>query len=103
MNRSPALPTATELALWRQREEELDRSGMRALVTGFGERLSAAIPRARAFASGLTADPPPAAIAVLGMGGSAVSGAPTAVSVKAPSHPLVFARGGTRLMSTGTT
>ena len=33
--------------------------------------------------------------------GSATSGAPTAASVNAPSHPLVFARGGMRLMSTG--
>lgn len=94
MNRSPALPTATELALWRQREEELDRSGMRALVTGFGERLSAAIPRARAFASGLTADPPPAAIAVLGMGGSAVSGDLVAAATESLRRlPLVTLRG----------
>ena len=35
--------------------------------------------------------------------GSAVSGAPTAASVNAPSHPLVLARGGVRLMSTGVT
>jgi hypothetical protein len=35
--------------------------------------------------------------------GSAVSGEPTAASVYAPSHPLVLARGRTRLMSTGTT
>ena len=35
--------------------------------------------------------------------GSATIGAPTAASVKAPSHPLVLARGGVRLMSTGTT
>ena len=32
--------------------------------------------------------------------GRATSGAPTAASVNAPSHPLVLARGGTRLMST---
>lgn len=74
MNRSPIQPTATELALWRQREEDLDRSGMRELVSGFGERLGAAIPGARAITSGLNDGPPPAAIALLGMGGSAVSG-----------------------------
>jgi glucose/mannose-6-phosphate isomerase len=72
--RSQALPTATELALWRQREGELDRSGMRAHVTGFGERLAAAVPVALEFASRLAVDPPPAAIAMLGMGGSAVGG-----------------------------
>ena len=38
-----------------------------------------------------------------GPSGSATSGAPTAASVNAPSHPLVLARGGIRLMSTGTT
>ena len=39
----------------------------------------------------------------LGPAGSAGCGvsAPTAASVNAPSHPLVLARGGTRLMSTG--
>ncbi|HYO47967.1 MAG TPA: SIS domain-containing protein [Gemmatimonadota bacterium] len=72
--RFPALPTATELALWRQREEELDCSGMRAHVAGFGRRLGIAVPAAREFASCLRADPAPVAIAVLGMGGSAVAG-----------------------------
>ena len=72
--RSPAMPTATELALWRQREGELDRSGMRAHVTAFGSRLTAALAPARAFARGLESDAAPAAIAVLGMGGSAVAG-----------------------------
>ena len=36
-------------------------------------------------------------------GGAAVRGAPTAASVNAPLHPLVFARGGIRLMSIGVT
>jgi glucose/mannose-6-phosphate isomerase len=72
--RSPALPTATEVALWRQREGELDRSGMRALIAGFGTRLQAALAPARDFARGLEPDPVPTAIAVLGMGGSAVAG-----------------------------
>ena len=35
--------------------------------------------------------------------GSATSGCPTAASVYAPSHPLVFARGGVRLKSIGVT
>lgn len=73
-SRFPALPTATELALWRQREEELDHSGMRAHVAGFGRRLGTAVPPAREFAAGLGTDTPPVAIAMLGMGGSAVAG-----------------------------
>ena len=36
-----------------------------------------------------------------GPAGSGTIGAPTAASVKAPSQPLVVARGGTRLMSIG--
>ncbi|HET6361047.1 MAG TPA: hypothetical protein VFH11_03215, partial [Gemmatimonadota bacterium] len=78
---SPALPTATELALWRQREGELDRSGMRAHVAGFGSRLEAALAPARAFARGLDPDPVPAAVAILGMGGSAIAGDLVAAAV----------------------
>lgn len=74
MNRPPPSPTATELALWRQREEELDRSGMRELVAGFGTRLADAVAPALEFAARLEAGPTPTAIAVLGMGGSAVGG-----------------------------
>ena len=79
--RSPVLPTATELALWRQREGELDRSGMRAHVAGFGARLEAAVAPARSFARGLDPDPAPAAVAVLGMGGSAAAGELVAAAV----------------------
>ena len=79
--RSPAMPTATELALWRQREGELDRSGMRAHVAAFGSRLGAALAPARTFARDLKPDPAPAAIAVLGMGGSAVAGDLVAAAV----------------------
>lgn len=72
--RSPILPTATELALWRQRQGELDRSGMRAHVAAFAPRLEVAVEPARAFAAALDPEPVPAAVAVLGMGGSAVAG-----------------------------
>lgn len=68
------MPTATELALWRQREGELDRAGMRDHVAAFGRRLAAGLAPARAFARGLQPDPAPMAIAVLGMGGSAAAG-----------------------------
>ena len=82
MTRPPALPTATELALWRQREGELDRSGMRAHVAAFGTRLTAALAPALEFAGRLEANPVPAAIAVLGMGGSAVAGDLVAAAVE---------------------
>jgi glucose/mannose-6-phosphate isomerase len=92
-SRFPALPTATELALWRQREEKLDRSGMRAHVASFGRRLGAAIPAAREFASGLGAGPAPFAIAVLGMGGSAVGGdLVAAATVSRRGLPLLTVR-----------
>lgn len=74
MNRPPVSPTATELALWRQREEELDRSGMRELVARFGARLGEGTAPAVALAERVDAGPTPSAIAVLGMGGSAVGG-----------------------------
>ncbi|HJU87195.1 MAG TPA: hypothetical protein VJ788_07515, partial [Gemmatimonadota bacterium] len=79
--RSSVLPTATELALWRQREAELDRSGMRAHVAAFGSRLEAALAPARDFAGRLEHGPVPSAIAVLGMGGSAVAGDLAAAAV----------------------
>lgn len=72
--RPSAQPTATELALWRQREGELDRSSMRAHVAAFGARLRAALGPAREFAGSLAAQPAPTALAVLGMGGSAIAG-----------------------------
>ena len=75
------MPTATELALWRQREGELDRSGMRGHVATFGSRLGAAVKPARDFARGLDPDPAPTGIAVLGMGGSAVAGDLVAAAV----------------------
>ncbi|HEY7472571.1 MAG TPA: SIS domain-containing protein [Gemmatimonadota bacterium] len=91
--RPPALPTATELALWRQREEDLDRSKMRALVADFGERLGAAIPGAREFAAGLGPQASPKAIAVLGMGGSAIGGDLVAAATESlRSVPLLIVR-----------
>lgn len=73
--RPPTSPTATELALWRQREEELDRSDMRGHIAGFGERLRAALSPALAFAAELErAETTPEAIVILGMGGSAIAG-----------------------------
>jgi glucose/mannose-6-phosphate isomerase len=67
-------PTATELALWRQREEELDLSGMRERIAGIGDRLTAAVPRALELAAETGDGATPSAIAVLGLGGSAVGG-----------------------------
>ena len=81
--RASAPPTATELALWRQREEELDRSLMRAHVAAFGERLRAAIPPALAFATDLAdTETTPEAIVILGMGGSAIAGDLVAAAVE---------------------
>ena len=73
--RPPAFPTATELALWRQREEQLDRSHMRAHVSAFGERLRAAVAPSLAFATALEhSEVTPEVVVILGMGGSAIAG-----------------------------
>ena len=94
MNRPPVPPTATELALWRQREEELDLSGMRELVAGFGERLAAAVGPALRFVGEIGDRARPSAIAVLGMGGSAVSGdLAAAVTESERTIPLAVVRG----------
>lgn len=94
MSRAPVLPTATELALWRQRDDELDGSGMRAHIAGFGHRLSAALPAAGELASALRAEPSPSAIVVLGMGGSAVAAdLVAAATAGARRVPLVTLRG----------
>lgn len=90
MNRPPVPPTATELALWRQREEELDLSGMRELVAGFGERLAAAVDPALRFVTGFGEAARPTAIAVLGMGGSAVGG-DLAAAVTEPESTIPLA------------
>lgn len=71
----PASPTATELALWRQREEELDGSDMRAHVAAFGARLRSAVSSAVSFAREIEhAHTTPETIVILGMGGSAIAG-----------------------------
>ena len=92
MSRAPVLPTATELALWRQREDELDGSGMRGHIAGFGRRLAAALPAAGELASALAGESAPSAIVVLGMGGSAVAAdmvaAATAEVRRVPLVPL---------------
>jgi glucose/mannose-6-phosphate isomerase len=94
MTRVPIRPTATEIALWRQREDELDSSGMRAHVVGFGRRLRAALPAAAEFASALGQGAPPSAIVVLGMGGSAVAAdLVAAATASTRSVPLVTLRG----------
>src|SRR5688500_20390666 len=87
------MPTATELALWRQREGELDRSGMRGHVAAFGSRLGAAVKPARDFARVLDPDPAPTGIAVPGIGGSAVAGVLVAAAVASCAQlPLATVR-----------
>ena len=86
---------------------------LRAGVSPWLKRMTAAAPAAWAFAILRAKLQPPRWISAIRPGtkpaksstppGSAVSGAPTAASVNAPSHPLVLARGGVRLMSMGVT
>jgi glucose/mannose-6-phosphate isomerase len=92
--RPPTTPTATELALWRQREDELDRADMRGRVAGFSPRLEAAIPPARALSRELEeAETTPEAIVVLGMGGSAIGGDLVAAALaRRGSLPIVTVR-----------
>ena len=86
---------------------------LRSGVLPWLKRITAAAPAAWAFATLRAKLHPPRWISAIRPAtkpaksltppGSAVSGAPTAASVNAPSHPLVFARGGVRLMSMGVT
>jgi glucose/mannose-6-phosphate isomerase len=94
MNKILVRPTATELALWRQREDELDRSGMRGHVAGFAARLAAAVRTAAEFVAALGDRPTPSAIIVLGMGGSAIAADLVAAATSSTrSVPLVTLRG----------
>ena len=91
----------------------LARTTLRAGVSPWLKRMTASAPAVWAFATLRAKLQPPRWISAIapsgkpakssGPAGSAVSGAPTAASANAPSHPLVLARGGVRLMSTGTT
>lgn len=94
--RPPASPTATELALWRQREEQLDRSDMRGHVSAFGERLRTAIPPSLEFATALEdSETTPEAIVILGMGGSAIAGDLVAAAlVSRGTVPVLTVRSG---------
>ncbi|CAN5153458.1 bifunctional phosphoglucose/phosphomannose isomerase [soil metagenome] len=68
-------PLAARIAEWRDREARLDGSGMRGRIAGLPDDLAEGGRRAAAFVTDLPAcDPPPTAIAVLGMGGSAIGG-----------------------------
>jgi len=60
---------------WEERESRIDPAGMRAFVAGFSDQLADAVERTAGFALDLSVSrDPPSAIAVLGMGGSAVGG-----------------------------
>ena len=80
---------------WRAREARLDASGMRARVAGFPDQLSSGVERGAAFAEALPdADPPPSAIVVLGMGGSAIGGdLVAAYTAERRRAPLLVHRG----------
>jgi len=68
-------PTSGSSERREERESRLDRAGMRALIAGFPDQLADAVERTAGFASDLSVSRgAPAAIAVLGMGGSAVGG-----------------------------
>lgn len=63
--------TPDELAAWRQHSAALDPRDMRGHIRGFPRQLAEAALRAAPFAAGLP-ERPPSAIAVLGLGGSAM-------------------------------
>lgn len=66
-------PSAERIAAWASREPVVDAGGMRRLVAAFPDHLAEGAGRAAAFAAGLPVpEPPPRALVVAGMGGSAI-------------------------------
>lgn len=79
---------------WRETEQQIDLSGMRGLISGFPDQLVEGIGRAAGFAPEWSGYEPPAAIAVLGMGGSAIAGdLVAAASEKDRRKPMITVRG----------
>lgn len=89
------IPSAESIAAWRAAEEALDPDGMRARIAGLPGQIGEAVERARPFAEGMqTSRAAPTAIAVLGMGGSAMAGDLVAAYTRdLRSRPLVAVRG----------
>ncbi|MDX1623295.1 MAG: bifunctional phosphoglucose/phosphomannose isomerase [Gemmatimonadota bacterium] len=86
--------TADRIERWREREAALDRGDMRGHVAGFPDQLARAIEAAAEFARELEAGKIPRAIAVVGMGGSAIGGDLVAAASEERRHlPLVVVRG----------
>ena len=61
----------SEIRAWRERAAELDPRDMRGHIARLPEQIAEAVERSAPFAAGLSGEPP-TAIAVLGMGGSAM-------------------------------
>lgn len=87
--------TEEKLAAWREREPSVDAGGMRSRIAGFPGQIDDAVERARGFAAGLPGrSEPPSAIAVLGMGGSAIGADLVRAYTRiARARPLVTIRG----------
>jgi glucose/mannose-6-phosphate isomerase len=90
-----ATVTAADVETWREREAEIDAQGMRAHIAGFPDQLAAGTDSAASFVESL--DVPtggPTAVAVAGMGGSAIGGDLVAASTADQrSLPLHVIRG----------
>lgn len=88
-------PSAESIAAWRAAEEALDPDGMRERIAGLPDQIGEAVERARPFAEGVEAPgATPTAIAVLGMGGSAMAGDLVAAYTRdRRARPLVVVRG----------
>ncbi|MDX1660393.1 MAG: SIS domain-containing protein [Gemmatimonadota bacterium] len=88
-------PSPESLEAWRERERSLDPRGMRAHVANLPKQIAEAVGPARAFATGIAAAAePPSAIAVVGMGGSAIGGDLVAACTRdRRARPLLTVRG----------
>lgn len=88
-------PSAESIAAWRAAEEALDPAGMRVRVAGLPGQIGEAVERAWPFAREVEASgAPPSAVAVLGMGGSAMAADLVAAYTRdRRTRPLVAVRG----------
>lgn len=85
---------AERIAGWRARAEALDSGDMRGHIAGLPHQIAEAIDQAAPFAASLDGDETPAAIAVLGMGGSAMGADLVAAYTQGRRRlPLVTVRG----------
>lgn len=87
--------TEERVAVWRDREAAVDPAGMRSRIAAFPDQLDDAVERAWGFASGLPGrGEPPTAIAVVGMGGSAIGADLVRAYTRGTrARPLVTVRG----------